>query len=214
MGDAIANPKRPFLAVLGGAKISGKIDVIEALLPRCDEILIGGAMACTFFAALGLEVGTSLVERDKTELAKGLLAKGGRKLILPRGAVVAPSLEHADARREVASDEIPAGWAMFDIDGTTQADFRARLLRARTIVWNGPMGVFEAPAFGGGTGGGAAGVGGAGGQGGVTVVGGGGSAAAVGGLEAKLSHGSTGGGASLEFLEGRPLPGVAAPTTV
>jgi phosphoglycerate kinase len=210
LGDALTDPKRPFVAVLGGAKISGKIDVIEALLPRCDEILIGGAMACTFFAALGLEVGTSLVERDKTELARALLAKGGRKLILPRGAVVAPGLDRAAERQDVASDEIPATWAVFDIDQATQNDFRARLLRARTIVWNGPMGVFETPPFDAGTRAVAAALVEAGDKGAVTVVGGGDSAAAVAGLEPKLSHVSTGGGASLEFLEGKPLPGVAA----
>jgi phosphoglycerate kinase len=210
LGDALTTPKRPFVAVLGGAKISGKIEVIEALLPRCDEILIGGAMACTFFAALGLEVGTSLVERDKTELARALLANGGRKLILPRGAVVAPGLDRAAERREVASDEIPATWAVFDIDQATQSDFRARLLRARTIVWNGPMGVFETPPFDAGTRAVAAALVEAGEKGAVTVVGGGDSAAAVAGLESKLSHVSTGGGASLEFLEGKPLPGVAA----
>ncbi len=210
LGEALTNPKRPFVALLGGAKISGKIDVIEALLPRCDEILIGGAMACTFFAALGLEVGTSLVERDKTELARALLAAGGRKLILPRGAVVAPGLDRAAERREVASDEIPATWAVFDIDQATQSDYRARLLRARTIVWNGPMGVFETPPFDAGTRAVAAALVEAGERGAVTVVGGGDSAAAVAGLEGKLSHVSTGGGASLEFLEGKPLPGVAA----
>jgi phosphoglycerate kinase len=210
LGDALDAPKRPFIAVLGGAKISGKIDVIEALLPRCDEILIGGAMACTFFAALDLEVGRSLVERDKTALAKSLLTKGGRKLILPRGAVVAPALDRAAERREVASDEIPADWAVFDIDQTTQNDFRARLLRARTIVWNGPMGVFETPPFDAGTRAVAQALIEAGAKGAVTVVGGGDSAAAVAGLEDRITHVSTGGGASLEFLEGRPLPGVVA----
>jgi phosphoglycerate kinase len=210
LGDALDAPKRPFIAVLGGAKISGKIDVIEALLPRCDEILIGGAMACTFFAALDLEVGRSLVERDKTALAKTLLTKGGRKLILPRGAVVAPALDRASERREVASDEIPADWAVFDIDQTTQNDFRARLLRARTIVWNGPMGVFETPPFDAGTRAVAQALIEAGAKGAVTVVGGGDSAVAVVGLEDRITHVSTGGGASLEFLEGRPLPGVVA----
>jgi phosphoglycerate kinase len=210
LGEALDSPKRPFLAVLGGAKISGKIDVIEALLPRCDEILIGGAMACTFFAALGLEVGRSLVERDKTELAKTLMTKGGRKLILPRGAVVAPALDRAGERREVASDEIPADWAVFDIDQTTQNDFRARLLRGRTIVWNGPMGVFETPPFDAGTRAVAQALIEAGAKGAITVVGGGDSAAAVAGLEDRITHVSTGGGASLEFLEGRPLPGVVA----
>ncbi len=210
LGEALNAPRRPFVAVLGGAKISGKIDVIEALLPRCDEILIGGAMACTFFAALGLEVGTSLVERDKTDLAKALLTKGGRRLILPRGAVVAPALDRADERQEVASDEIPVGWAVFDIDTTTQIDFHARLVRARTIIWNGPMGVFETPPFDAGTRAVANALVEAGEEGAVTVVGGGDSAAAVAGLEDKITHVSTGGGATLEFLEGRPLPGVTA----
>jgi phosphoglycerate kinase len=210
LGAALDNPRRPFVAVLGGAKISGKIDVIEALLPKCDEILIGGAMACTFFAGLGLEVGKSLVERDRVALAKDLLVKGGRKIILPRGATVAPSLEAAAERSEVMSDEIPADQAMFDIDQATCADFRARLLRAKTVVWNGPMGVFETPPFDAGTRAIAAALVEATDKGATTVVGGGDSAAAVAGLEDRLTHVSTGGGASLEFLEGKPLPGVVA----
>jgi phosphoglycerate kinase len=210
LGAALDQPRRPFVAVLGGAKISGKIDVIAALLPKCDEILIGGAMACTFFASLGLEIGTSLVERDRMELAKSLLTTGGAKLVLPRGATVAPSLERAAERRQVASDQIPADMAVFDIDQTTCGDFRARLLRAKTIVWNGPMGVFETPPFDAGTRAVAEALVAATAQGAVTVVGGGDSAAAVAGLEGKLTHVSTGGGASLEFLEGKPLPGVVA----
>jgi len=210
LGDALAAPKRPFVAVLGGAKISGKIDVIEALLPRVDEVLIGGAMACTFFAALGFEVGTSLVERDRVALAKELLAQAGKKLILPRGAVVAPALDRAAERKSVASDAIPAGWAVYDIDQTTAADFRARILKAKTVLWNGPMGVFETPPFDAGTRAVANALVEAGAKGTVTIVGGGDSAAAVAGLEARLSHVSTGGGASLEFLEGKPLPGVMA----
>ena len=210
LGDALAKPKRPFVAVLGGAKISGKIDVIDALLPRVDEILIGGAMACTFFAALGFEVGNSLVEHDREELAKGLLARGGTKLILPRGAVVAPALDRAGERRDVQSDRIPAGWASYDIDQVTRADFRARIVRAKTIFWNGPMGVFETPPFDAGTRAVAEALVEAGGRGAVTVVGGGDSARAVAGLEDKLTHVSTGGGASLEFLEGKPLAGVEA----
>jgi len=209
-GEVLAAPKRPFIAVLGGAKISGKIDVIAALLPRVDEILIGGAMACTFFAALGFEVGASLVERDKTDLARRLLATSGTKLILPRGAVIAPALERAAERREVGSDAIPPGWAMYDIDRATQLDFRARLLRAKTVVWNGPMGVFETPPFDAGTRAVADALVEAGAKGAVTIVGGGDSAAAVEGLEAKFTHVSTGGGASLEFLEGKILPGIAA----
>ena len=210
LGDAVAKPKRPFVAVLGGAKISGKIDVIEALLPRVDEVLIGGAMACTFFAAMGLEVGKSLVERDRVELARALLGKGGAKLILPRGAAVAPSLDRAGEMREVSADRIPADQAVFDIDQTTRVDYRARLLRARTIVWNGPMGVFETPPFDAGTRAIAEAMVAAGAQGAITVVGGGDSAAAVAGMEDRFTHVSTGGGASLEFLEGKVLPGVAA----
>jgi phosphoglycerate kinase len=210
LGDALAHPKRPFVAILGGAKISGKIDVIEALLPRVDEILIGGAMACTFFAAMGFEVGTSLVERDRVAMAKALLTKAGKKLILPHGAVVAPSLEKSADRKDVKSDGIPAGWAVFDIDQATAADFRARMLSAKTIVWNGPMGVFETPPFDVGTRAVAQALVEAGKKGAVTVVGGGDSAAAVAGLESQITHVSTGGGASLEFLEGKPLPGVVA----
>ena len=210
LGAALDEPKRPFVAVLGGAKISGKIDVIGKLLPKCEEILIGGAMACTFFASLGLEIGTSLVERDRIVLAKGLLDTGGEKLVLPCGATVAPSLERPAERRQVAKDHIPVDMAVFDIDQATCVDFRARLLRAKTIVWNGPMGVFETPPFDAGTRAVADALVAATAQGAVTVVGGGDSAAAVAGLEGKLTHVSTGGGASLEFLEGKPLPGVVA----
>jgi phosphoglycerate kinase len=210
LGAALEQPRRPFVAVLGGAKISGKIDVIEALLPKCDAILIGGAMACTFFASLGLEVGTSLVERDRTELARSLLTTGGTKLVLPRGATVAPSLERAAERRQVKSDAIPADMAVFDIDQATVDDFRARIGAAKTVIWNGPMGVFETPPFDAGTRAVANALVEATARGATTVVGGGDSAAAVAGLEDRLTHVSTGGGASLEFLEGKPLPGVAA----
>lgn len=210
LSDVLQQPRRPFVAVLGGAKISGKIDVIEALLPRVDAVLIGGAMACTFFAALGLEVGTSLVEPERIALARELLARSGPKLVLPRGAVVAPSLERAAERRTVPADGIPPGWAVYDIDAATQHDFRARLLAAKTVIWNGPMGVFETPPFDAGTRAVADALVAAGAKGAVTVVGGGDSAAAVAGLEEKLSHVSTGGGASLELLEGKVLPGVAA----
>ena len=210
LGNLLRDPKHPFVAVLGGAKISGKIDVIRSLLPRVDELLIGGAMACTFFRAMGLEVGGSLVEPDRIELAKELLATSGKKLILPRGAVIAPSLERASEHRSVSIDAIPKGWAVFDIDETTQHDFRARLLRAKTVFWNGPMGVFETPPFDAGTRAIATALVEAGKKGAVTVVGGGDSVAAVAGMEDKLTHVSTGGGASLEFLEGKQLPGVAA----
>ena len=210
LGQLLGNPKRPFIAVLGGAKISGKIDVIHSLLPRVDELLVGGAMACTFFKAMGLEIGNSLVEPDKLDLAKDLLATSGKKLILPRGAVIAPSLERGKERKSVATDAIPQGWAVFDIDEATQHDFRARLLRAKTIFWNGPMGVFETPPFDAGTRAIATALVDAGKKGAVTVVGGGDSVAAVAGMESQLTHVSTGGGASLEFLEGKELPGVAA----
>jgi phosphoglycerate kinase len=210
LGQLLSDPKHPFVAVLGGAKISGKIDVIRSLLPRVDELLIGGAMACTFFGAMGLEVGASLVEPDRIALAKELLATSGKKLILPRGGVIAPSLERASEHRSVPADAIPQGWAVFDIDEATQHDFRARLLGAKTIFWNGPMGVFETPPFDAGTRAIANALVAAGKKGAVTVVGGGDSVAAVAGMEDKLTHVSTGGGASLEFLEGKELPGVAA----
>jgi len=210
LGDALTHPKRPYVAVLGGAKIAGKIDVIEPLLPRVDQILIGGAMANTFFLALDFATGKSLVERDKVDLAKTLMANAGSKLILPKGAVVAPSLERAAEKREVAADQIPADAAVFDIDQATRLDFRARILQAKTVFWNGPMGVFETPPFDQGTRAVAEGLVEAGKRGAITVVGGGDSAAAVHGFEDKFTHVSTGGGASLEFLEGKPLPGVEA----
>jgi phosphoglycerate kinase len=210
LGAALDQPRRPFIAVLGGAKISGKIDVIQALLPKCDEILIGGAMACTFFASLGLEVGKSLIEPERTSLAKALLAQGGSKLVLPRGATVAPALDRPEQRRQVSSDAIPADMAVYDIDQATCDDFSARLQRAKTIVWNGPMGVFETPPFDAGTRAVAQALVAATARGATTIVGGGDSAAAVAGFEEKFSHVSTGGGAALEFLEGMPLPGVLA----
>jgi len=210
LGEALADPRRPFVAVLGGAKISGKIDVIEALLPRVDTVLVGGAMACTFFAALGFGTGTSLVEPDRIDLARALLGRAGPKLVLPRGVVVAPSLDRAAERREVASDAIPDGWAVYDIARATQADFAERIAAGKTVLWNGPMGVFETPPFDAGTRAVAAALVESAERGAVTVVGGGDSAAAVAGVADRLTHVSTGGGAALEFLEGKPLPGVAA----
>jgi phosphoglycerate kinase len=212
LGGALDHPRRPFVAVLGGAKVSGKIDLIEHLLPRVDEILVGGAMACTFFRALGLETGRSLVEEDRVELARGLLARGGAKLVLPRGAVVAERLEPGVQARVVPREAIPAGWAMYDIDPATEADYAQRIAAAGTVVWNGPMGVFETPPFDHGTLAIARAMAEATDRGVITVVGGGDSAAAVAqaGLADRMSHVSTGGGASLEFLEGKVLPGVAA----
>jgi len=212
LGQALDDPARPFVAILGGAKISGKIDVIEHLLPRVDAILIGGAMACTFFAAMGLETGTSLVEADRVPMARDLIARAGTKLVLPGGAVVAQRLAGDAPTREVPRDGVDAGWAVYDIDTATQQQFRATILDARTVVWNGPMGVFETPPFDAGTRAVARALADATARGTVTVVGGGDSAAALAaaGLEAAVTHVSTGGGASLEFLEGKTLPGVAA----
>ena len=212
LGQALHRPKRPFLAVLGGAKISGKIDLIEALLPRVDAILLGGAMACTFFRAMGLETGSSLVEEDRLELARRLMAKAGGKLVLPSGAVIARKLEPGVETRAVARDAIPAGWSVYDIDEGTEREFAGRIGSAGTVVWNGPMGVFETPPFNHGTLAVAQAMASATDNGAVTVIGGGDSAAAVAqaGLTDRMTHVSTGGGASLEFLEGKELPGVAA----
>jgi len=212
LGESLHQPKRPFVAVLGGAKVSGKIDLIENLLPRVDAILIGGAMACTFFRAMGVETGKSLVEEDRVELAKELIKKGGNRLVLPVGAVIARELKSDVETKVVARDKIPAGWAMFDIDPGTEKDFASRIAAAGTVVWNGPMGVFETPPFDHGTLAVAHALADATDRGAITVVGGGDSAAAVAqaGLESKMTHVSTGGGASLEFLEGKTLPGVAA----
>jgi phosphoglycerate kinase len=209
---AVTHPRRPFVAVIGGAKISGKIDVIEALLPKVDEILLGGAMANTFFLAMGFEVGTSLVEPDRVEIAQKLLENAGDKIVLPTGAVVAQQLSGNAEIREVARESIEPGWSVYDIDHATVADFTERILAARTVVWNGPMGVFETPPFDAGTLGVAAALAEATEHGTITVVGGGDSAAALAlaGLQGRITHLSTGGGASLEYLEGKPLPGVEA----
>ncbi len=212
LGQALNAPKRPFVAVLGGAKVSGKMDLIESLLPKVDSILIGGAMACTFFKAMGLEVGRSLVEDDRVELARSLMTKAGSKLVLPTGAVVAPELKEGITTLTVPRNKIPVGFAMFDIDPATVRLFSEKILSAGTVLWNGPMGVFETPPFDTGTRAIALAMAEATKKGAVTVVGGGDSAAAVtqAGLASKISHVSTGGGASLEFLEGKVLPGVAA----
>ncbi|HKP29765.1 MAG TPA: phosphoglycerate kinase, partial [Gemmatimonadales bacterium] len=212
LGRALAEPKRPFVAILGGAKISGKIDLIEALLPKVDTILIGGAMACTFFKAMGLETGNSLVEAERVDMARDLLARPGKKIVLPDGAIVAQELSGTAPTKSVKRDAIPAGWAVYDIDAPSGEAFAAILTAARTVVWNGPMGVFETPPFDRGTRRVAEAMSEAASRGAVTVVGGGDSAAAVAeaGVADKMTHVSTGGGASLEFLEGKPLPGVVA----
>jgi phosphoglycerate kinase len=212
LGQALHQPKRPFVAVLGGAKISGKIDLIEALLPKVDEILLGGAMACTFFKAMGLETGKSLVEPDRVDLARNLMKKAGKKLVLPTGAVIARELTPGTETRTVKRDAIPEGWAVYDIDPATEKTFGSSIEQAGTVVWNGPMGVFETPPFDHGTLAIARAMASATEYGTITVIGGGDSAAAVAqaGLTDRITHVSTGGGASLEFLEGKELPGVAA----
>ena len=192
--------------------MSGKIDLIENLLPRVDRILVGGAMACTFFKAMGLQVGKSLVEDDRLAVARRLMEQGGEKLVLPSGCVIAPDLREAVTSMAVPRHRIPAGFAAYDIDPRTARDYGDQIRVAGTVVWNGPMGVFETPPFDAGTRSIALAMAEATEQGTVTIVGGGDSAAAVAGLGLadRMSHVSTGGGASLEFLEGKALPGVAA----
>lgn len=212
LGGALERPQRPFVAILGGSKISGKIDVVEALLPRVDQLLVGGAMACTFFRAMGLETGKSLVEPDRVDMAKDLLARAGTKLVLPSDAVVAASLETKDKTQVVPRNAIPATMAMYDIGPASAKMFADSIVGAKTVLWNGPMGVFETPPFDTGTRIIAETMARATAKGATTIVGGGDSAAAVAEakLEDKMSHVSTGGGASLEFLEGKALPGVEA----
>ena len=212
LGGALSNPQKPFVAILGGSKISGKIDVIEQLLPKVDALLIGGAMACTFFKAMGLETGKSLVEPDRVSMAKDLIARGGSRLTLPHDALVAPSLEEGRSARAVSRNAIPKDQAMFDIGPQSAASYARAIAAARTVIWNGPMGVFETPPFDAGTRAVAEAMAAATAKGATTIVGGGDSAAAVADarLEDRMSHVSTGGGASLEFLEGKKLPGVEA----
>ncbi|MBV9110231.1 MAG: phosphoglycerate kinase [Gemmatimonadetes bacterium] len=212
LGGALEEPKRPFVAILGGAKISGKIDVITALLPKVDRLLIGGAMANTFFRAMDLQTGTSLVEDDRVEMARGLVQGSGDRLVLPVDCVVTDRLEDGAETRVVSRDAIPVDRMVADIGQESVALYRRELEGAKTVLWNGPMGVFEVSAFAAGTRGVAEAVAAATDNGATTIIGGGDSAAAVSemGLEERMSHVSTGGGASLEFLEGKELPGVAA----
>lgn len=218
LGRVTQNPQRPFTAILGGAKISGKIDVIENLLPKVDHLIIGGAMSYTFLKAKGLSIGTSLLEEDKIDLAQSLLAKGKEKLVLPVDCLVSDHFDF-DARsvgelKEVAVDSIPEGWCGLDIGSRSIEAFGTVLRQAKTIIWNGPMGVFEIDRTAEGTVAIANILAQATDNGAVTVIGGGDSAAAVAkaGMAERVSHVSTGGGASLEYLEGKLLPGVAALT--
>jgi len=216
LGEALGNPKRPFVAVIGGSKVSGKIDVIKNLLPRVDKLLIGGGMTYTFLKAQGLEVGKSIVENDKLELARSLLAEAGDKLVLGTDFVVTDKLDFkgrtVGAIKTVARDAIPADWEAVDAGPDTVAAFTKTLLAAKTIVWNGPVGVFEIDATAKGTIAIAEALAKATAAGATTIIGGGDSASAVkkAGVAGKVSHVSTGGGASLEFLEGKVVPGVAA----
>jgi phosphoglycerate kinase len=203
LGEAVSNPRHPFIAILGGAKVSDKIAVIEQLLTKADELLIGGAMAYTFFLAQGKQVGKSLVERDKVELAKQLLAKAGGKIRLPIDNVVSNEMTDT-AKTQIVEGDIPADLEGFDIGPKTAAAYVAAIAGAKTIIWNGPMGVFEKKPFAAGTLAVARAVADATAKNGATtVIGGGDSAAAIEqmGLADKVSHVSTGGGASLEFLE-------------
>ncbi len=217
LGLALANPQRPFVAVLGGAKISGKIDVITNLMDKVDAFLIGGGMAFTFYKAMGKEIGGSLLEPDKIDLAKQILSKAKEKQVgffLPVDVVVASEAKEDASTQVVASDAIPSDMQGLDIGPETIREFSSELDQAKTVVWNGPMGVFEVSKFAAGTIGIARELAKITEKGATTIVGGGDSASAVAkaGLKDKLSHISTGGGASLEFLEGRVLPGVAALT--
>jgi phosphoglycerate kinase len=214
LGDAVENPKRPFVAIIGGAKVSGKIDVIEALLPKVDTLVVGGGMAFTFYKAQGKEIGGSLVEEDRVEMAGALLAKAGSKLVLPVDTVVTDAFAF-DARKvgmlkTVAWDKIGSKDIGVDIGEATREKFAGIVKGASTVVWNGPMGVFEIDATAKGTLAVAQALADATSHGAITVVGGGDSVAAIekNGLENAVSHVSTGGGASLEFLEGKELPGV------
>lgn len=210
LANAVTTPERPFVAILGGAKVSDKIAVIEALLGKVDKLLIGGGMANTFFKAQGIEMSDSLVEDDAIDTAKTLLEKGGSKLVLPTEVVIADAFDNDAASKIInASDGVPEGWRVLDIGPGTVAAFEDVLKDAKTVVWNGPMGVFEMSNFAKGTF-----------QvaeiladsDATTIIGGGDSAAAVhkAGLADRISHISTGGGASLELLEGKALPGVVA----
>lgn len=212
MGKALDNPERPFVAILGGRKVSDKIGVINNLLEKVDTLIIGGAMSYTFFKAMGLNIGNSLVEEDKLELAKQLLAKAeakGIKMLLPVDCVLADDF-NADAKMlTVDYDKIPDGWEGMDIGPKTRELYAQAIKPAKTVIWNGPMGVFEFPRFAEGTKAVAKALSECTGT---TIIGGGDSAAAVEqlGFADKITHISTGGGASLEFLEGLELPGVAA----
>ncbi len=209
LGRAVANPVHPYIAILGGAKISDKILVVETLLSKCDKLIIGGGMANTFLAAQGLNMQDSLVEAESLELAKTIFAKSSDKIILPVDAIIADKFD-AEANTQIVDvDKIPAGWRMLDVGPKTLELYKTSLDGVKLVVWNGPVGVFEMPKFAEGTFALARMLAE---SGAITVIGGGDSASAVkkAGVAKQMTHVSTGGGASLEFLEGKELPGVAA----
>lgn len=215
LGTALKNPERPFTAVIGGAKISGKIDVIKNLFDKCDKILIGGGMMFTFYKAMGYEIGNSILEEDKVSLAGDLLEEAKKRSIrleLPTDVVVAKEFKNDAEHKVVSATEIQSGWIGMDIGDVTKAKFAAIIKDSKTTIWNGPMGVFEMETFSKGTYAIAEAMAKATDLGAKTIVGGGDSAAAVIQMDFadKVTHVSTGGGASLEYLEGKTLPGVAA----
>lgn len=209
LGEAVDEPKHPFVAILGGAKVSDKIGVIDHLLNKADKVIIGGGMTYTFYAAKGMSIGNSLVEADKIDVAKEILAKGGDKIVLPSDSIVAEKFDN-DVPNKVVEGDIPDGYMALDIGPKSVAEFKDVLKDAKTVVWNGPMGVFEMSNYANGT----LEVGKFLGtlSDATTIVGGGDSTAAVKqlGVGDQLTHISTGGGASLEYLEGKELPGIAA----
>lgn len=214
LSQAVGDPERPYIAILGGSKISGKIDVIKNLLSKADKILIGGGMVFTFYKAMGHEIGKSILEDDKLDLAKELMAESKGKIMLPVDIVVADEFKNEAAHSVVWGNEMPADKIGMDIGPETVKQFKEEILKGKTVVWNGPMGVFEMDNFSNGTFEIAEALVEATKNGAVTIIGGGDSAAAIAqaGLENEVSHVSTGGGASLEFLEGKTLPGVEALT--
>jgi len=209
LGEAIANPQRPFIAILGGAKVSDKIGVIRNLLKITDQVLIGGGMANTFFKAQGFSLGDSLVEAEVLDTARELLAEGGSRLALPVDMVIADRMDNEAEKKTIPAGPVPDGWRILDIGPKTVELYSSAIQKAKTVVWNGPMGVFEMPNFATGTFQVAKAVAD---SGATSIVGGGDSVAAINqsGLASNITHISTGGGASLEMLEGLALPGVAA----
>lgn len=213
LNDAVQKPTRPFVAILGGAKVSDKIGVIENLLDKVDTIIVGGGMTYTFYKALGLPIGNSLLEEDKVELAAELIQKADRagvELLLPLDSVVARAFDNDAERKVVGQDGIEDGWMALDIGPDTVELYTGRIVDAKTVIWNGPMGVFEMPNFAHGTFAVAQALAEVTAMGATTIIGGGDSASAINkaGLADKVSHVSTGGGASLEYLEGKGLPGI------